>query len=127
MPERRRFDPLHLGTDEHPYSKGLMARALMRTGLGVAGAYEVARRVEQALNLGWIGVTLFFALSGYLITRSLLLSSDSPSYFRDFFARRILRIFPLYYATLFLLLVVLPALGIAIGWLVTHRRARAKP
>ena len=49
MPERRRFDPLHLGTDEHPYSKGLMARALMRTGLGVAGAYEVARRVEQDL------------------------------------------------------------------------------
>jgi hypothetical protein len=39
MPERRRFDPLHLGTDEHPYSKGLMARALMRTA-GVAGAYE---------------------------------------------------------------------------------------
>jgi peptidoglycan/LPS O-acetylase OafA/YrhL len=70
----------------------------------------VARRIEQALNLGWIGVTLFFALSGYLITRSLLLSSDSPSYFRDFFARRILRIFPLYYATLFFLLVVLPAL-----------------
>jgi 2-phosphoglycerate kinase len=43
------YAPLHLGTDEHPYSKGLMARALMRTGLGVAGAYEVARRVEQDL------------------------------------------------------------------------------
>jgi len=67
------------------------------------------RRIEQALNLGWIGVTLFFALSGYLITRSLLLSSHSRSYFRDFFARRILRIFPLYYSTLFFLLVVLPA------------------
>ena len=50
MPERRRIDPLHLGTDEHPYSKGLMARALMRTGLGVTSAYEVARRVEQDLD-----------------------------------------------------------------------------
>ena len=49
MPERRRIDPLHLGTDEHPYSKGLMARALMRTGLGVTAAYEVARRIEQDL------------------------------------------------------------------------------
>jgi 2-phosphoglycerate kinase len=49
MQERRRNDPLHLGTDEHPYSKGLMARALMRTGLGVTPAYEVARRIEQDL------------------------------------------------------------------------------
>ncbi|HEX2293254.1 MAG TPA: hypothetical protein VHH55_08065 [Gaiellaceae bacterium] len=49
MAERRHVDPLHLGTDEHPYSKGLMARALMRTGLGVERAYEVARRIEQDL------------------------------------------------------------------------------
>ena len=49
MPERRRIDPLHLGTDEHPYSKGLMARALMRAGLGVERAYELARRIEQDL------------------------------------------------------------------------------
>jgi len=50
MPERRRIDPLHLGTDEHPYSKGLMARALMRAGLGVERAYELARRIEQDLS-----------------------------------------------------------------------------
>jgi 2-phosphoglycerate kinase len=49
MPERRHIDPLHLGTDEHPYSKGLMARALMRTGVGVERAYELARRIEQDL------------------------------------------------------------------------------
>lgn len=49
MPERRHVDPLHLGTDEHPYSKGLMARALMRTGLGVERAYVLARRIEQDL------------------------------------------------------------------------------
>jgi 2-phosphoglycerate kinase len=50
MPERRRTDPLHLGTDEHPYSKGLMARALMRTGITVERAYELARRIEQDLS-----------------------------------------------------------------------------
>jgi 2-phosphoglycerate kinase len=49
MPERRHIDPLHLGTDEHPYSKGLMARALMRAGVGVERAYELARRIEQDL------------------------------------------------------------------------------
>lgn len=52
MPERRHVDPLHLGTDEHPFSKGLMARALMRTGLGVERAYELARRIEQDLAAG---------------------------------------------------------------------------
>jgi 2-phosphoglycerate kinase len=50
MPERRHIDPLHLGTDEHPYSKGLMARALMRAGVSVERAYELARRIEQDLG-----------------------------------------------------------------------------
>ena len=46
MSERRRTDPLPLGGDE-PYSKGLMARALMRVGVSAVRAYEVARRVEK--------------------------------------------------------------------------------
>ncbi len=50
MPERRHTDPLHLGTDEHPYSKGLMARALMRAGVTIERAYELARRIEQDLG-----------------------------------------------------------------------------
>jgi 2-phosphoglycerate kinase len=49
MPERRHIDPLHLGSDEQPYSKGLMARALMRAGVGVERAYELARRIEVDL------------------------------------------------------------------------------
>jgi 2-phosphoglycerate kinase len=48
MTERRRFDPLPLGGDE-PYSKGLMARALMRVGVSAVRAYEIARRVESDL------------------------------------------------------------------------------
>jgi 2-phosphoglycerate kinase len=50
MPERRHIDPLHLGTDEQPYSKGLMARALMRSGVSIERAYELARRIEQDLS-----------------------------------------------------------------------------
>ena len=49
MSERRRTDPIPLGGGEEPYSKGLMARALMRVGVSAVRAYEVARRIEQDL------------------------------------------------------------------------------
>lgn len=68
----------------------------------------VARNV---LTMGWIGVDLFFALSGYLITGILLRAKAHPHYFRNFFARRVLRIFPLYsllITIVFLLSPVLP-------------------
>jgi peptidoglycan/LPS O-acetylase OafA/YrhL len=50
----------------------------------------------------WIGVPMFFVLSGFLITRILITHKEAPGYLKTFYSKRALRIFPIYYLALFI-------------------------
>ncbi len=83
----------------------------------VAGTFDsFAIRMHGFLWSGWTGVDLFFVLSGYLITRGLVAPSKKPlgARMKSFWMRRVLRIFPLYYAVVIVGTIVGLVVG---GWI----------
>jgi peptidoglycan/LPS O-acetylase OafA/YrhL len=104
-------------TAHDPALDGVRGLAVLLVMLFHLTHYGLARTpLERALtalpSVGWSGVDLFFVLSGYLITNILLESRRGSTYYRSFYARRVLRIFPLYYTLLVFFLVVVPRLGV---------------
>ena len=85
-PENKRF---------YPALNGLRAIAVLL----VIFQHYIAP-YHPAMNWGWTGVDIFFVLSGFLITGILYDTRDQPHRLRNFYMRRTLRIFPLYYGVL---------------------------
>lgn len=93
-----------------PFSRHLPALDGLRgiAALGVVAAHVfpgnphnvVEKTIKGMFDFGHVGVDLFFVLSGFLITGILYDSLPGEGFFRNFYARRALRIFPLYYGVL---------------------------
>jgi peptidoglycan/LPS O-acetylase OafA/YrhL len=75
----------------------------------------IERAIVGVTNYGSYGVELFFILSGFLITGILYDARNKPHYFRNFYMRRLLRIFPLYYGVLALIFFVAPLIPLLRG------------
>jgi len=117
------WEEIHVSSTAHIKSlDGVRGIAILAVVLCHAGA--IVKDIPQLsfLGLGTMGVDLFFALSGFLITSILIREREQPKYFRNFYYRRAMRIWPLYYTyILFMYGIVrnLPRLG-AFQHLVAH-------
>jgi peptidoglycan/LPS O-acetylase OafA/YrhL len=90
--------------------RGVAILAIMVLHFGEMCAHQttVQRAWHVAISPLWMGVDLFFVLSGFLITRILLWARGKPGFFVNFYGRRTVRIFPLYYGVLLAIFVAMP-------------------
>jgi peptidoglycan/LPS O-acetylase OafA/YrhL len=81
-------------------------RAIAILGVFLAHFTPAGWGIFDLLYLGWSGVDLFFAISGFLITSILIGLRGQDASFKIFYWRRTLRILPPYYLVLILILVL---------------------
>jgi peptidoglycan/LPS O-acetylase OafA/YrhL len=93
----------------------ILSVMLRHFGLAYPANTAVERAVATTLHFGWAGVDLFFVLSGFLITGILIDTRPATNYFSSFWARRALRIIPVYVVFLSIWFVVLPPLAARLG------------
>lgn len=76
----------------------------------VANETRLAQVLAKLTEFGWVGVDLFFVLSGFLIGTILIRNKPSKRYFSTFFVRRVVRIIPNYFlaVAIFVLICNLP-------------------
>jgi peptidoglycan/LPS O-acetylase OafA/YrhL len=73
---------------------------------GVVSSSRVGTLIVKASVSGWLGVNLFFVLSGFLITGILIDTKNRPAFYRRFYFRRVRRILPVYLLTITVLIVL---------------------
>lgn len=93
---------------------------LLVLGHNLGGKYPQIH-LDWIFAQGWMGVDLFFVLSGFLITGILVETRETSTYFRNFYARRCLRIWPLYYSLLLIMFVAIPFLRPAEGQMIFEK------
>jgi peptidoglycan/LPS O-acetylase OafA/YrhL len=90
----------------------ILAVLLYHYGRGLESSSAIVKALARTCGFGWSGVDLFFVLSGFLITGILYDTRHDPHYYKNFYARRSLRIFPIYYLLVAIFLVLTPLLHI---------------
>lgn len=95
--------------------RGIALLAVMSCHLLFASTVSTFDLLDRIALRGWLGVDLFFVLSGFLITGILVDTRDGEGYFANFYKRRALRILPIYYLLLVVLLAIVPAVSWLLG------------
>ncbi len=108
--EKPRFSSAHYASLDGLRGIAFLLVFFHHYGLTSHSSKPAILKLEWLAGGGWAGVDLFFVLSGFLITGILLDTRDGKHYFRNFYARRVLRIFPLFYGVLLVLLLATPIL-----------------
>ncbi len=118
--DKRGFAPIDFKT-RFPALDGIRALAITMVFACHYGGGSHGGRILRAINVlrerGWVGVDLFFVLSGFLITGILYDTSADSRFFSRFYIRRSLRILPVFYIVVLLVALLTPILHYEWHWM----------